>query len=53
MFLKYKKKLLKKMKTFITIILVCNFINLLSALTFDVIVLRNKVNQSKSKSKFY
>jgi len=40
------------MKTFITLIFVCNFINLSSALTFDVLVLRNKINQQKSKSMF-
>jgi hypothetical protein len=35
----------------LTIILI--FINLSSTLTFDVIVLRNKPNQLKEKSKFH
>jgi len=50
----YKKsfKNLLKMKILLILIFVCNFINLSSALTFDVLVLRNKIYQPKIKSKF-
>jgi len=50
---KYLKKKEFKMRILKILTIILIFINLSSTLTFDVIVLRNKSNHLKEKSKFY